>query len=837
MIGRHIAHALVIWIVLFQSSAKDAKAKRGMTVDDVLSIENLGSIVLSPDGDWAAVAIQRSKRDTGFFCRTRLGGDDRADIWLVSLSTGERRRITNGAANNCGYWSPSWSADGEKLAMLSSEGNDNAHLFVWTRRDSSLARVDKGGVHVGAAVSMGPTTGFGYTWVDNNTLVAVFVPPGARPFDFGGDQESQVLASRAWKAMEQGLEPSVSILDSGAGARKSNNVAIVKTINIVQRQSTHITDLAMSELSAPQVSIAPDGVHAVVFETSPSLPPAPASRMKFGETNATRAGIIKLTANPSAPRWIEAFDHATLDSVLWSPDGKRLAALEPMATGSADRGIFLIDLDSGAVRRVLLPNSPIQQFMWLDAKRLVAQISVGGMDAVHTPRNDWWLLSLDVDGKCIVESNLTQSLPEAPASLTISGSESILAVVADALWHVDTRGAAVNLTKQMELPVRAICPRQLYPNGATSAELLVKSADGAKTLYYMVTAVPRAPSNKPVQVPSTSASVDAYWPSNHTIVFNATEENGVFAWAHNLSNGKVTRLAALNEHVAEVTSPKKMFIDYNGVDGAALHAIVLLPTDYEAGKRYPVLTWVYAGTVFRNIDAEKVITSKFSDNSLNLLPLLARGYVVLMPSMPLAPEGKASDPMIDLPKGVLPAVDRLIELGIADPDRLAVGGHSYGGYSTYSMITYTNRFKAAIAAAGASNLVSSFGTFDARFRYGDSTNEGISRMRWIEGGQGRMGAPPEEDLARYLRNSPINYTDRVQTPLLIIQGDLDFVPISQGEEFYSSLYRQGKRARFLRYFGESHSIESPANTKHMWNEIFNWLDTYIGPRAAAGVKK
>jgi dipeptidyl aminopeptidase/acylaminoacyl peptidase len=213
----------------------------------------------------------------------------------------------------------------------------------------------------------------------------------------------------------------------------------------------------------------------------------------------------------------------------------------------------------------------------------------------------------------------------------------------------------------------------------------------------------------------------------------------------------------------------------------------------------------------------------------------ARGYVVLIPSMPLKPDGGKNDDYIDLPKGVMPALDRLVDLGIADPDRLAVMGQSYGGYSTYSLVTYTNRFKAAIAMAGITDLVSLYGQFDPTARsypgidHQKSANWGLS-----EQGQVSMGVPPWEDLWHYLRNSPLYYVDRVQTPLLLIHGEQDIRgPMSQAEEFFYALYRQGKRAKLLRYWGEDHGLRmSPANVRSIVDEIIAWLDTNMPEKAA-----
>jgi len=175
---------------------------------------------------------------------------------------------------------------------------------------------------------------------------------------------------------------------------------------------------------------------------------------------------------------------------------------------------------------------------------------------------------------------------------------------------------------------------------------------------------------------------------------------------------------------------------------------------------------------------------------------------------------------------VIPAVDKVIEMGIADPNRLFLMGQSFGGFSTYGLVTQTQRFKAAVSLAGLSDLISLYGQFDARVRYTEYPQEDLFMAALMESAQSRMGNPPWKDLGRYIRNSPIFYVDRVQTPLMIIQGDMDYVAMQQGEEFFTSLYRQGKRAKFVRYWGEGHVLESPANIRDMWNQIFAWFDEF-----------
>jgi dipeptidyl aminopeptidase/acylaminoacyl peptidase len=211
----------------------------------------------------------------------------------------------------------------------------------------------------------------------------------------------------------------------------------------------------------------------------------------------------------------------------------------------------------------------------------------------------------------------------------------------------------------------------------------------------------------------------------------------------------------------------------------------------------------------------------------------ALGYAVLLPSMPPAKDPSASHSLASLTSGVLPAIDAVIERGIADSDRIAVVGQSDGGFATLGLITQSTRFRSAIASASFSDLTSPYGTFYGQYRYGDAgpPQKGqVLRMLQLEKGLFGLGGPPWEEADRYRADSALMSVGKVQTPLMLIHGDLDFIPIQQAEEFFTALYRQDKRAAFVRYQGEWHTIANRANVLDLWSRIGDWLSETMAPR-------
>ena len=326
--------------------------------------------------------------------------------------------------------------------------------------------------------------------------------------------------------------------------------------------------------------------------------------------------------------------------------------------------------------------------------------------------------------------------------------------------------------------------------------------------------------------PSDGAWLLQFAPEHDTAVHGAFDRTGARLWISRPAFEQQRAIVETNAWLGDVAEGEIRRVDYRGVAGDELRGWLILPVDHAPGTRHPLIVAVYPGFVFHG-HAPPTMLSIAGHHANNPQLLAARGYAVLLPSMPLSPAGEPSDPYLDLANGVLPAVDAAIEMGIADPDRVGLMGHSYGGYGTYALITQTQRFRAAVALAGIADLVSLYGQFDARFRYDGDAHEHMVQMTLAETGQLRMGGPPWQDAERYVRNSPLFAAGDVQTPLLIIQGDMDYVPLQQGEQFFSALYRQGKRARFVRYWGEGHVLQSPANIQDMWQRIFGWFDEFL----------
>ena len=274
-------------------------------------------------------------------------------------------------------------------------------------------------------------------------------------------------------------------------------------------------------------------------------------------------------------------------------------------------------------------------------------------------------------------------------------------------------------------------------------------------------------------------------------------------------DGQVSRLATMNPQLDGMALAHARLIEHTSLDGRRLGASLLLPPGWQEGQRVPLLVVVYGGRSPSNL------LHCFDNGYAILHPqlLAGDGYAVLLPDMPMT----ARDPMKQLPGLVLPAVTRAIELGIADPERIAVLGHSYGGYCVLGLVAQTGRFKAAVTSAAFSDLAAAATSM---------LPEGLAAwLGWAETGQGRMGGPPWERPNAYVENSPLFYLDRVTTPLLLVCGKEDQVADAQSEAVFVGLRRLGRRVMLAEYEGARHipGSWSAENYRHLAELVLAWL--------------
>jgi len=876
-----VTRLAVCAILVLMSAAAPAWAQEThpLTLDDLFALSTLSSATESLDGEWIAAVVIRPAGPDEVYGRTFYELDSsRADVWLISRATGERRNLTQGQRDASGYWCATWSPDGRRLAMLSTRpedgeqrGGDNVRLYVWDREQGDLTRLSARGVMTqtlggsalyrvdlrdwqqgtGESARCSGWENAPFLWLDDNSLLAVVLPQGQVSGLLDAYSRGLRHAGQTLERLRQGVEPTVTAVESGGTAPEPMRASL-KRIDVVAGRAQEIATVPVHPLDGVlQIALAPNRRSAAVLASVGAILPTDTRRFAspWGSWGVQKKlGFVDL-APASAVRWVEDVPEAAaliLDLLPWSNDGGALAIRARPAATTPAQALFVVSPRDLSVTRwspegvsTSISTSETEvaanfTVMWTRDGRLLSRAvradelpPVQRLDALQggppsTPRSDWYLFSRQ--GAPV---NVTADMEEVPTRLRPEGGDRYVGIADDALWSVDVRRRTARKLTSQPLPdgAQVVWPRAQHE----TSELLIagRETDGSSPLMR-VTLRGQETTVTAVALPSPTARLEAYAPARSQLLLRDETPRGTYLWTTEAASGASERVLELNQHLADVAQSERRLIDYRGSEGDELKAGVILPPDYEPGRRYPVVVWVYAGAMVRDTTARTLGLSPPGQYNLHLYA--ARGYVVLVPSMPLRRRGAEKDDFIDLPKGVMPALDRLIELGIADPDRLAVMGQSYGGYSTYSLVAYTHRFKAAIAMAGLTDLVSLFGQFDPTARsypgldHHKSVNWGL-----LESGQVGLGMPPSDDLWRYLRNSPLYYVDRVRTPLLLIHGEQDIRgPMTQAEEFFYGLYRQGRPARLLRYWGDDHGLRlSPANVRDMVEEIFRWLETHM----------
>jgi dipeptidyl aminopeptidase/acylaminoacyl peptidase len=293
-------------------------------------------------------------------------------------------------------------------------------------------------------------------------------------------------------------------------------------------------------------------------------------------------------------------------------------------------------------------------------------------------------------------------------------------------------------------------------------------------------------------------------------------------FVHNLRDKSVIQITKLSDPAPYFAGVKSQLITYTRPDGVKLSATLYLPPGYDKSKgRLPFFFWAYPRE-FQSADAASQLAGSPYEfkrpGRQNYLMLLMHGYGVLDgPTMPIVgANGKEpNDSYIDqLVASAQAAVDKIVDMGVADRDRVAIGGHSYGAFMTVNLLAHSHIFRTGIAESGAYNRsLTPFGF------------QSEPRTYW---------EAPEI----YNAMSPFNYANKITEPVLLIHGQRDdnsgTFPI-QSERLFAAIKGNGGSVRYVQLPLEPHGYTARETQRHLLWEYINWLDKYVknaAPRAA-----
>jgi dipeptidyl aminopeptidase/acylaminoacyl peptidase len=322
------------------------------------------------------------------------------------------------------------------------------------------------------------------------------------------------------------------------------------------------------------------------------------------------------------------------------------------------------------------------------------------------------------------------------------------------------------------------------------------------------------PDGRSVELPAlpTTASdlvtLEGAPPSAQTIAVigeSATEAPEIWMWA---KGGQAQAVTGINEGWGRTAWIRPELTRYKSSDGVEIEAALLKPAGFLGQRGLPLVVLAHGGP-----------TGRWSDQFEPWGQLLAaQGIAVLYPNV-RGSTGYGSR-FLGMNRGdwgggdfkdILAGVEAVIARGVADPDRLGIGGWSYGGYMAMWAVTQTPRFKAAVAGAGMSDLAGEFGTED------DPAYD-----EWFFG-------LPYENLDQFTKHSPITYVSKATTPMLILQGEEDSVdPPPQSAAFYRALKRYGIPAEYVVYPREGHEIKEEKHLLDRLTRVVKWFKKYLG---------
>lgn len=508
-----------------------------------------------------------------------------------------------------------------------------------------------------------------------------------------------------------------------------------------------------------------------------------------------------------------------IKSFEWSPDGGQIAFLAPDAKTDAEEKkekdkddarvadkedkrtrLWLVDVATGDTRALTKPTWDVQEAVWSPSRN---ELIVKATDRPQSDEFTGRIFSVQVsDGNTkllIAPRGPFGELRTSPNGNTVSfvGSREDGPEPHDLLLLAVGGHAARNLTgASLDRPVEDY-------HWQKDGSIVLVAANGFGSLFVKYlgggTKQDLAASPTPTGNVALGADGDVAYVSQ-----NATQPQEVWLWDQKNSPRQISHL---NDSWKQFTLSAPEYYKYKSFDGVEIEAALLRPQGADPKAKLPLVALIHGGP-----------TGRWSDSIETWGQLLAtHGYAVFYPNIRGSVgygqkfvESNRGDWGGGDFKDVMAGVKDLVDRGIADPNRLGIGGWSYGGYMAEWAITQTNDFKVAVSGAGMANLISEFGMED--HPAGDE---------WFYG-------TPWEKPEGFLNSSPFLHMKNAKTPTLVLQGDADTIdPLGQSQELYRGLKRYGVEAELVVYPREPHGFHEEKHLLDRLNRILAWYDKYL----------
>jgi dipeptidyl aminopeptidase/acylaminoacyl peptidase len=526
--------------------------------------------------------------------------------------------------------------------------------------------------------------------------------------------------------------------------------------------------------------------------------------------------------------------HATaVSNIKWSPDGSMLYFRAPDAKSEEQKGreklkddVFMYDEDyqQQHLWTVLVANKAEHRITQGDYSVLSYELSDDGKKiALHrapsplledSDRSEVWVMDAGGTNPRQITHN---KVAESDATISPDGSQVIF------LSQANQKFDTYYNRKVFIAPAGGGDARVLMPDLPYEVERAQWSKDG-KSIFFLANMGVHtelfkvgAQSGKPEQLTSGKHTINAWTMSNQA---NAQ----VFTSSEMTSPGEVWVIAAGGSAPKKVTAiyddlpkqfklPRQEKVEWKGADGVTVEGLLYYPLDYQEGKRYPLAVQTHGGPQASD-------KFGFGGGQNYVAVLAAKGYAVLQPNY-RGSTGYGDDFLRDMVGhyfqnahlDVLAGVDSLIKAGIADPDHMIKMGWSGGGHMTNKIITFTGRFKAASAGAGAADWVSMYAQSDIR----------TFRTPWFGGTPWQKDAP----INVYWDNSPLKDVSKVTTPTIFLVGQNDVrVPSPQSVEMYRALKSNGVPTHLYIAPREPHGWAELRHVLFKMNVELDWFEKY-----------